>query len=685
MKKMWRIIFVTLLVLATLTSTFTAELGAKAASNEKVYFGVTYGGETVAGAKLLIDKVSSYANLFIIASWTIAGAFNDSTPLTDICDYAVQHNLSVIVYFSFIYYNYTRTVGNLYNSSVWDLYGVFPWHVGWLNQANERWGDMFLGAYLYDEPGGKQIDTGYWGGNTTTFTGGRITSFDHATNYSDAARTFNRLILNSGSMQHIVNSSIPDSVTTPIPVYTSDYALYWFDYKAGYNTVFVELGNNSPTNTKIQQIALCRGAATAQNKDWGAIVTLANNEPPIPENASTVFNDMTMAYEAGAKYIVVFNYELNGQGILTEEHFNAMKQFWDNIHSSSADSWGKSIGQVAFVLPTDYGWGMRHINDRMWGLWDAPNNSTQIWENLNKLTDKYGLNLDIVYEDQNVSIQGLYSQTYLWNSTINFDTTLNMPNQMIVLFSVVGSVGAVACLSTYWVTKRRKQKSTKSDVQVSSSIQQVFLEQPSKPIEKLEFSLELNGAFNTFANILDPLFDLLRHLNGQVNWNEIDNCLTRCKLAKAIGAKQAIKNINFQNLSAYIKTRKSKDTSQETKSLIKQLHENASALGSKESVGESQSKLESIKSAIFSYFLLNDILLGQILDDESIAKERIELAKTLNELQLKAKNKLFAQFIISLKKKGDDISIDESRTLLRKLLNEFIGDSIKFGQVYCEP
>jgi len=108
-------------------------------------------------------------------------------------------------------------------------------------------------------------------------------------------------------------------------------------------------------------------------------------------------------------------------------------------------------------------------------------------------------------------------------------------------------------------------------------------------------------------------------------------------------------------------------------------------LGPKESVGESQSKFDSMKSAIFSYFFLNDILLGQILGDESTAEERIELANTLHELQLKAKNKLFTQFILLLKKKGDNISIDESRPLLRKLLNEFIGDSIKFGQVYCEP
>ena len=675
MKKMWRIILITLLVLATLTSSFTGKNDAKTASNEKVYVGVTFGGTTVEEAKQLIDKVSSYTNLFIMASWTIDGAFNSSAELTEICDYAVQHDLAVIVYFSFIYYNYTRTVGNLYNSSVWDLYGVSPWHVGWLSQANEKWGDMFLGAYLYDEPGGKQIDSGYWGGNMTTFTGGRITSFVNTTTYDDAARRFTRGILTSGSMQHIINSSIPNSVTIPIPVYTSDYALYWFDYKAGYSTVFVELGNNSPANTKIQQIALCRGAATAQNKDWGAIVTLANNDPPIPENASTVFNDMTMAYEAGAKYIVVFNYELNDQGILTDEHFNSMKQFWDNIHSSTQNSFGKSTGQVAFVLPTNYGWGMRHPNDRMWGLWDAPTNSSQIWENLNKLTDKYGLNLDIVYEDQNVSIQGLYTQTYLWNNTINFGVSQSSSNQIYILFSVVGSVGAVACLSTYWVTKRRKQKPQTLIMRESGPIQQMPLKQPLKPVEKVELNSKLSAIFDSFANIIDPLFDMLINLHGQVNWNDVNNCLTHCKLARAIGSKHATENLNFQNLSAYIKMHKSKEALQETKSLVKRLHKNALSLDFEEPSEKAPSKVDPIKSAIFSYFLLNDILLGQILGDDAIANERIELANTLNEFQKKVKFNLFTQLIERLKKKESYISIDQTRALLRKQLNEFIGQN----------
>ncbi len=53
-------------------------------------------------------------------------------------------------------------------------------------------------------------------------------------------------------------------------LFTSDYALYWYDYEAGYDTVFAEfaLSYNRTLN-----IDLCRGAATVQNKDWGVMIT----------------------------------------------------------------------------------------------------------------------------------------------------------------------------------------------------------------------------------------------------------------------------------------------------------------------------------------------------------------------------------------------------------------------------
>src|SRR5665647_1907271 len=90
MKEVWRIILVTVLVFAISTSFFASEDSAKMASSDNVYVGVTFGGTTVDEAKQLIDKVSSYTNLFIVDSWTISGNFNDSSPLTEICDYAVQ-------------------------------------------------------------------------------------------------------------------------------------------------------------------------------------------------------------------------------------------------------------------------------------------------------------------------------------------------------------------------------------------------------------------------------------------------------------------------------------------------------------------------------------------------------------------------------------------------------------------
>jgi hypothetical protein len=54
-----------------------------------------------------------------------------------------------------------------------------------------------------------------------------------------------------------------DAKDRSIPVFTSDCALFWFDYLAGYDAVFAELEWN---HSRAQQIALCRGAVNVQNK-----------------------------------------------------------------------------------------------------------------------------------------------------------------------------------------------------------------------------------------------------------------------------------------------------------------------------------------------------------------------------------------------------------------------------------
>ena len=120
-----------------------------------------------------------------------------------------------------------------------------------------------------------------------------------------------------------------------IEAFTSDYALYWYDYKAGYDAVFAELGLNSlSNNTQLRQMTaeFARGAATVQNKDWGAIITWTYNSAPYIESGHDLYNDMMLAYNYGAKYVLVFDYPYESNstyGILKQEHLDALRNFWN--------------------------------------------------------------------------------------------------------------------------------------------------------------------------------------------------------------------------------------------------------------------------------------------------------------------------------------------------------------------
>jgi len=91
-----------------------------------------------------------------------------------------------------------------------------------------------------------------------------------------------------------------------ITTFTSDYALYGLDYLGGYDVMLVQLGwNNILTNP----ISLIRDAARMQNKPWGAIITWKYDKPPNLDSGGNICQQMLMSYEeAGAKYVIIFNY-----------------------------------------------------------------------------------------------------------------------------------------------------------------------------------------------------------------------------------------------------------------------------------------------------------------------------------------------------------------------------------------
>lgn len=366
------------------------------------HVGVSFGGNTTGQAKLLIDKVKAYTNLFVVQSGPVSG---NETAMNEVVNYAVAQGLDVIAYFGYFNPNY-------------------PWQVPWLDYAKQQWGSHFLGVYLNDEPGGQVLDanwTGYFNQirirNTSNYRT-HTPSIDLALNGSIPFDSYqaSQVAYHFFAEWHAV-LGLSQLQSRSINSFTSDYALYWFDYLVGYDTIFAEFGSNQTAAQATQAMALTRGAARMQNKTWGTIITWTYDKPPYIENASEMYNQLMASYIAGSNYSVIFDYpqiEGNPYGILTEDHFAALEKFWNKIKTQEPNN----LPNAALVLPHDYGWGMRNPQDLIWGLWKPDSTSDQIWNVSQRLLSAFGFNLDIVYEDQQFPVQGKYHHIYYWNQTL---------------------------------------------------------------------------------------------------------------------------------------------------------------------------------------------------------------------------------------------------------------------------
>ncbi|MCW4019443.1 MAG: hypothetical protein NWF00_12335 [Candidatus Bathyarchaeota archaeon] len=331
--------------------------------------------------KTLVDEVKDYTNLFVIG---IPEVSQNQEVLNESCNYIYDAGLHMIILFTdTTSYNYTLN--------------------DWTSAARQKYGEKFLGVYRLDEPGGKELDN--YEERTLNKT---VPYLPNVRNYTGASDEYvQNLQVHIEHWNHNLYSTL----------LTADYGLYWFDYKAGYNTILAEFGWN---HSRQITVGLCRGAATAYNREWGAIITWTYDQEPYIASGPEIYEDMVLAYQAGAKHVVVFSYpDLNKFGILTEEHFEAMKEFWQYINKHPEDH-GSQQATVAYVLPQDYGFGFRRANDTIRGLWTADDLVPKIWEDVNKLSVTHGLGFDIVYNDPEFHefILAGYEKVIFWNETL---------------------------------------------------------------------------------------------------------------------------------------------------------------------------------------------------------------------------------------------------------------------------
>ena len=364
------LVLIPLLVLAFLSN--GPFLGAEAVGTD-VFVGVDVAYGDVAEVKAIVDQVSSYTNLIVIGSLDVAW---NLTKLNATFQYAYDKG------FSFLSLSSSMNRAN---------------RTGWLEYAQQTWRERFLGLYAYDEPAGRQLDQNE----------SRIER--PPSSYVDAATQFeNNMSSQLNYFSNYLNS-------THYQLFTSDYALYWFDYKSGYDVVFAEFGWNY---SRQLNAALCRGAATVQNKDWGAIMLWTYTVPPYLGSGADLYKDLILAYDNGAKYILVFDSnEAHTQGILKEEHLQALRQFWEYVQNNPRKTVPLS-DRVAFVLPNGYGYGFRGPNDKVWGIWQTDALSYNLSLIVNGLIEEYGTKLDIIYDDELEPNNTYgYSKLIYWNDT----------------------------------------------------------------------------------------------------------------------------------------------------------------------------------------------------------------------------------------------------------------------------
>ncbi|MGE5637734.1 MAG: hypothetical protein ACM3WQ_03410 [Chloroflexota bacterium] len=344
-----------------------------------IFVGVDAAYDNMTSLKARVDEVKDYTNFFIIGSYGIT--FNE-TKVNNMCQYLYDSGLSFAV---FAHTNRDSNDPYQLNQSAWSGY------------ARQTWGVRFVGLYCYDEPGGHQVDHDPY-----------FSVVKQADNYSDAADKF---------VVKIRDDALLDFIPTGSMLMTSDYALYDFDYKAGYDVIFAELAWN---HSRPINIALARGAATAHSKDWGVMLTYTYTLPPYLESGQQMYDDLVLAYQNGAKYFVVFDYAKDPNtnvtyGILQPEHLQTIQRFWNYVkHNPQPAEYGD---RMAYVLPKDYAYGFRGPTDSIWGLWGPDKFSSKIWSDVTSLVSQYGNRLDIVYEDSLQIHAYNYTRLIFWNGT----------------------------------------------------------------------------------------------------------------------------------------------------------------------------------------------------------------------------------------------------------------------------
>ena len=136
---------------------------------------------------------------------------------------------------------------------------------------------------------------------------------------------------------------------------------------------------------------------------------------------------------------------------------------------------------------------------------------------------------------------------------------------------------------------------------------------------------------------------------------------------------------DFSKVTFAIKKHSPRETGAEAYNILEAVYNYFDRLSLETGAKEGPLNFENAKALVYAHFLLNDLLLGTVVGDKNIKKEKVQLELTLQKLGDKASFIVDVQGLWSIIDEGYtsgfDGVIENSRGLLREQLKQLESDA----------
>ena len=175
----------------------------------------------------------------------------------------------------------------------------------------------------------------------------------------------------------------------------------------------------------------------------------------------------------------------------------------------------------------------------------------------------------------------------------------------------------------------------------------------------------------------DSLFDILRNLHGRVDWKLVESIFKKSEEnVKNLASQANSVCLDVRPLSAAVQERHPKEIAEKTHDALRVLYEHFSGLSSPvESSEQIHLNRRAAILAIQASYILNDMRLGTIVEDDDVGKEGAELLRVLDDLSKLPGSKVEGN---QIKAVLDRLCVDkDNQNLILAEIHSMLGQQLK--------